>query len=84
MKTIKDFGNISGFDMNWGKSALLYKEKRDEEEREVFSPFIKEVDSFKYLGIIVHRDIRRYLAENLDPLLSRFKANIFVWTKFPL
>lgn len=44
LKTIKSFGTISGFDTNWGKSALLYKVSRQGEEKEELSLHIEKVD----------------------------------------
>lgn len=43
-KVIKDFGNILGFDINWGKSALLYRVSRQGMEREELPLHIEEVD----------------------------------------
>lgn len=62
--------NISGFAINWERSAILFKGNGYGELREVHSPQIKVVDSFKYLGVIVHHDISRYLEEEFGSFVE--------------
>lgn len=82
IEVIGEFGIISGFAINWGKSATLFNVNGDGESRAVHSPDIRVVDSFKYPGLLYSR----YLDDNLDPLLNRFKDkyNLLTWSKLPL
>lgn len=54
MNLIKKFGKISGFDINWGNSALLFLDGKREKENEALPWHIKQVDFFKYVGIIIN------------------------------
>lgn len=75
MKVIEDFG------INWGKSALMYKKGMGVINRGDIPMHIREVHSFRYLGVFVHLEVTRYFEENLEPLPNRFKVNVTVCSK---
>lgn len=70
MGIITDFGEISGFTINWSKSILM-----------PFDPLaaplpegagqVTIANSFRYLGVMVSPDPTDYLWLNIGPLLDR-------------
>lgn len=53
-------------------------------EKEAISSQIKEINSFKYVGVIVYRDLTNYVRDNLEQLFLRYKTNIILWSRLPL
>lgn len=71
MEEIQHFGSLSGFSINWSKSALL---PLDDPlvALPVGADSLKVVSSFKYLGVLVSANPLTYLEDNLLPLFKRF------------
>lgn len=82
MTLIKDFGDLSGFSINWNKSVLLPIDP-------IIDPLpqgaemVHIVSSFRYLGIQISPDPSQYFALNLTQLLSKFREKLNSWCKLP-
>lgn len=83
MELISKFGSYSGFKINWDKSTLLPLDP-------LVSPLpsaadqIKVVDTFRYLGIVIHPNLELYVKLNINPLIKKFQEKTASWIKLPL
>lgn len=67
MQTLTEFGSVSGYKLNSRKSQLLtFKYITSQQFRDNY--IIREVDSMKYLGVRLPKDLTRLASENYDPL----------------
>ena len=83
MALIADFGQLSGFNINWNKSVLLPLDPLTHQLPDCARDVLI-VNEFRYLGIQVTADPTQYLPLNLTPLLRKFRAKCSAWLKLPL
>lgn len=83
MKFMKQFGQYSGFAINWHKSSLLLLDHLEFPLPETASQ-VEVVCSFKYLRIVVTGDVRNYITLNFKHFLQKFKLKCASWCKLPL
>ena len=75
MKTLTDFGSVSGYKLNSHKSQLLtFNYTTSQQFRDNYA--IREVDSMKYLGVWLPKELTRLASENYDPLLSNIRRDL--------
>lgn len=77
----KEFSCLSGFKINWTKSALL--PLNDSAKRLQFSPGIPVVQDFKYLGIQIFPSLNHTVTHNYIQTLNRVKADLDRWISLP-
>lgn len=82
LSIINQFGAFSGVRVNWDKS-LLFSLSGVPRPIDSTTP-LKRVAQFKYLGIQVQLDQRKYLEDNVYPILQRFIQRCSVWKTLPL
>lgn len=78
MSTITEFGDYSGLNINWTKSALMLIGVVGAYQVDAACP-IPLATSFKYLGIQVTPCIQDYCGLNIAPLVLRFRDRIKTW-----
>uniref|UniRef100_A0A803KF69 Reverse transcriptase domain-containing protein n=1 Tax=Xenopus tropicalis TaxID=8364 RepID=A0A803KF69_XENTR len=83
LETIQTFGKYSGLKVNWDKSQLYHIDPAPVAQAIPNTP-LKEVMSFKYLGIQVHTDPNTFRQLNLDPLIDSLSLALKNWEKLPL
>lgn len=83
MKIIQHFGSLSGFSINWSKSIILPVDE-PMVDLPVSARPLKVVSSFKYLGIHVSVNPKKYLEDNLLPLFKKLQMTCTTWCKLPL
>uniref|UniRef100_A0A803J318 Reverse transcriptase domain-containing protein n=1 Tax=Xenopus tropicalis TaxID=8364 RepID=A0A803J318_XENTR len=83
LNTISLFGKFSGLQINWDKSQILPLTARASQS---INPAInlKTVDTFKYLGINIHKDPTNFISLNLQPLIQQMKNTLSRWSALPL
>lgn len=77
----EEFSCLSGFKINWTKSALL--PLNDSAKRLQFSPGIPFVQDFKYLGIQIFPSLNRTVTHNYIQTLNIVKADLDRWISLP-
>ena len=82
MKMLTDFGSVSRYKLNSHKSQLLTLNYTTSQQfRDKYA--IREVDSMKYLGVWLPKDLTRLASENYDPLLSNIRQDLDSWNLLP-
>ena len=75
LQTLSEFGAVSGYKLNSHKSQLLtFKYRTSQQFKDKYA--IREVDSLKYLGVQIPRDLTNLTSENDDPLLSNIRKDL--------
>lgn len=83
MSLIETYGSFSGYKINWSKSVLMPIDSEIQRLQGAAAP-ITIAHSFKYLGIVISKTIQEYIAQNMNPLLEKFKNVSKTWCKLPL
>lgn len=78
---IQEFGDYSGFRINWSKSFLFAID--DTVSVPADSP-IQLSQSFKYLGVVIQLPISGYLDLNLRPVMEALREKVQRWRNMPL
>lgn len=78
-----NFGDYSGFQVNWDKSNLF---PLDPDATVQIHPDsrLQVVSSFRYLGVIVQLPLSSYIENNLFPLLTQVQLQTKQWMDLPL
>lgn len=76
-----DFGDLSGFKINWNKSVLL--PLNDPAKALQFSPNIPVVEQFKYLGVHIFPILNRIVSHNYLEIWNKVKSDLDRWTSLP-
>uniref|UniRef100_A0A803K2L7 Reverse transcriptase domain-containing protein n=1 Tax=Xenopus tropicalis TaxID=8364 RepID=A0A803K2L7_XENTR len=83
LQVVNQFGTFSGLKINWEKSSVFPIEEGIDPNKFPPTP-LTWVNSFKYLGVMVHRRIEAFLPNNLDPILKSMKERMTIWANLPL
>uniref|UniRef100_A0A803K4F0 Reverse transcriptase domain-containing protein n=1 Tax=Xenopus tropicalis TaxID=8364 RepID=A0A803K4F0_XENTR len=80
---IESFGTFSGLQINWEKSIIF---PLDDQVPVMADPecTLKIANTFKYLGITIHKEPAQFFAHNLHPLQNKFEDTLKFWTILPL
>uniref|UniRef100_A0A803JDF7 Reverse transcriptase domain-containing protein n=1 Tax=Xenopus tropicalis TaxID=8364 RepID=A0A803JDF7_XENTR len=83
LEIIKSFGTFSGLQINWEKSIIF---PLDDQVPVMADPecTLKIANTFKYLGITIHKEPAQFFTHNLHPLQNKFEDTLKFWTKLPL
>ncbi|XP_041429991.1 protein max isoform X1 [Xenopus laevis] len=80
---IAGFGDFTGLRVNWGKSLVFPIDSGAQRDMR-HGPLLQWVDSFRYLGIEIHKDTKKYVDLNLTPLIRSLKLKVQNWANLPL
>lgn len=81
---LKEFGTISGYKVNFGKSEAMPLGTITGELSSILAPFKLSYNKFKYLGIWITQNHRDLYKTNYLPLLSKLKEDFGKWESLPL
>lgn len=81
LKIFHKFSNISGYRVNWSKSALLSLNNMPV-DLSMFN--IPAVQSLKYLGISIFPSVSQTTNVNFHSILSDLKTDLTIWNKLQL
>lgn len=81
---IKEFGQISGYKVNFEKSEIMPLTNGVQVEPAYVKPFCWAPKGFKYLGIKITPRVDQLYAENINPLINHIKEKVISWKKLPL
>lgn len=81
---IKEFGQISGYKVNFEKSEIMPLTNGVQVEPAYVKPFCWAPKGFKYLGIKITPKVDQLYAENINPLINHIKEKVISWKKLPL
>lgn len=82
LKVFNEFEHFSGVKINWTKSIVF---PLDLQARGASSQTsLLWVEEFKYLGIVVMRDLQAFRRLNLQPIVLRLKDQCSKWRDLPL
>lgn len=86
LRTLMDFGSLSGLTVNLSKSMALnisVPDNRVNQLKQHF-PFPWAKDSISYLGIILPSKVDRLFAANYPQIFKKLKECLGAWSKFGL
>ncbi len=77
IKEFDNFSRLSGYKINWSKSALM---PINNVKVNYFIPsFIPIKESFTYLGITIYKNIHKFARDNFNNILVKVKNDIQRW-----
>ena len=74
------FGNMSGYKINWAKSALMPLSVLN---KQMFPFRIPIVPNFKYLGVSIFASLETVATENYNKALNDIDCDLKRWGKLP-
>uniref|UniRef100_A0A803J2H9 Reverse transcriptase domain-containing protein n=1 Tax=Xenopus tropicalis TaxID=8364 RepID=A0A803J2H9_XENTR len=77
------FGGLSGLRVNWAKS-LVFPIDNEAARDPTHGPQLQWVTSFTYLGIVIHKDPKKFTERNLTPPLKSLRTKLQHWASLPL
>lgn len=81
LSVCEEFGCLSGFRINWSKSALL--PLNEPAKMLQFPPNVPVVQHFKDLGIEMFPSLNHIVTYNYSEAWNRIKVNLERWTSLP-
>ena len=84
LETVKEFGAISGYKVNWDKSEALPLNVHCHKSHIANLPFKWSPDGMRYLGVILKSNIHDIAPFNLKRLINNLKDDIERWKSLPL
>lgn len=69
--------------MNWSKSQIMPLDLTPPTRQSASLPLLR-VASFKYLGVLITRDPKDFIVNNIEPLFTYLKSRTQTWTRLPL
>ena len=81
---VKDFGQISGYKVNFTKSEIMPLGFSYEHEPDFVKPFRWVPDGFTYLGVKITPKISQLYSENVNPMIKHVKDKMLGWKKLPI
>lgn len=83
LEIIDRMGKFSGLRINWDKSQILPIDHFPPAHTHPDLPLAR-VNITKYLVVLVTRDLKDYVINNVEPLFAMLKAKTQAWSKLPL
>uniref|UniRef100_A0A803K361 Reverse transcriptase domain-containing protein n=1 Tax=Xenopus tropicalis TaxID=8364 RepID=A0A803K361_XENTR len=83
IRVLTNFGKHSGLKVNYDKSLVF---PIDNLPQSILCSItqLNTVSEFRYLGIQIHKELKRYEQLNISPVLARLKEKTLVWQNLPL
>ena len=81
---VKEFGQISGYKVNFTKSEIMPLGISNKYEPIYVKPFRWTPGGFTYLGVKITPKINELYAENIHPVIKHVKERMTNWKKFPI
>uniref|UniRef100_A0A3B3WIQ9 Reverse transcriptase domain-containing protein n=1 Tax=Poecilia mexicana TaxID=48701 RepID=A0A3B3WIQ9_9TELE len=82
-KILLEYGKFSGYKLNSHKSQVLtFKYSPGNIDKENFK-INWDMDSIRYLGVTIPKDLRKILSDNYNPLMTKIKNDISRWNLIP-
>lgn len=83
LRIIEQMGSFSGLRINWDKSQIL---PIDHFPPPITCPELPlaRVNTIKYLGVKVTRELGDYITNNVEPLFQLIKTKTQAWSRLPL
>lgn len=78
----EDFGKLSGFKINWSKSALLHL--NCQAKSSALSVNIPIVNQFRYLGIEIFSTLNQIIKHNFSATLNNILKDMDRWNALPM
>ncbi len=82
IKEFDNFSSLSGYKINWSKSALM--PINNVKVNSSIPSFIPIKESFIYLGITIYKNIHKIARDNFNNILVKAKNDIQRWKKVSL
>lgn len=82
LSVINRFGKFSGICINWGKSILF--PLRAGSTPSQTDGQLSRVSQFRYLGVEIHQDLKKYINLNLNPVVQHLSQRCNTWRSLPL
>uniref|UniRef100_A0A803JQP7 Reverse transcriptase domain-containing protein n=1 Tax=Xenopus tropicalis TaxID=8364 RepID=A0A803JQP7_XENTR len=83
LTSINNHTAYSGLKINWSKSILFAVDPRPP-DAPIRTQGLTWSETFKYLGIWIHRDIKKFTELNLFPVIKLMESKIKTWAPLPL
>lgn len=83
MQSFEQYGQLSGYKLNIGKTQLLSYNYSPPGEIESRYPLAWQTESFKYLGITIPKDLAKLSECNYLPIHKKIKEDIARWNLIP-
>lgn len=80
---VKEFGQISGYKVNFTKSEIMPLGFSYVYEPDFVKPFSWAPDGFTHLGVKITPKISQLYAENVNPMVKHIKDKMLSWKKLP-
>uniref|UniRef100_A0A8C1GVL0 Reverse transcriptase domain-containing protein n=1 Tax=Cyprinus carpio TaxID=7962 RepID=A0A8C1GVL0_CYPCA len=81
LSIFKDFGQVSGYKINWGKSVLLpLNSSTGQAPATVATMNISVVQMFKYLGISIFPTVSAIVTNNYNKVLAEVQNSLQKWS----
>ena len=84
LSLIKRFGMLSGYSINWQKSAFIPLTNNLDRVYLESLPFQIATDRFTYLGLSIPLNSKSLFKHNFTPLIDKLKTDIEYWRSLPL
>ena len=81
---MKEFGQISGYKVNFTKSEIMPLGFLYEYEPDFVKPFCWAPNGFTYMGAKITPKISQLYAENVNPMVKHIKEEMLSWRKLPV
>lgn len=83
LQSIKEFGQLAGFKVNFNKTQLLSYNYTPPQEIQNRYPLDWQNDHYKYLGITISKDLEKPFEYIYTPIHKRIKEDIPRWNLTP-
>lgn len=84
IKCVEEFGQISGYEVNFTKSEIMPLGFSSERDPDFVKPFHWAPEGFIYLGVKITPRISQLYAENVIPMIKYIKDKMVFWRKLPV
>ena len=85
LNIFKNFGQVSGYKINWEKSALLpLNSSTGQVPTTAASLNIQVVQTFKYLGVSIYHSVSATVTNNYKKVLAEVESSLLKWSSSTL
>lgn len=84
IECVKEFGHISGYKVNLGKSEIMPLVECGNAEPPFIKPFRWAPTGLNYLGVKITPKINQLYTENINPLMKHIQEKMISWKNLPI